>query len=107
MRRIIASIVIPAAFAATAAARPAHVGDVVTTPLPGTNLVLARKLVAARGTPDAMAQSKIIYLNHTGVTLTPGDDDSRDEQLVDHQSAQPASRRGTRARRTGPRRSRA
>ena len=76
MRVIIASVVIPAAFAATAAARPASVGDIVTTPLPGTNIVLARKLVAARGTPDAMAQSKVIYLNHKGVTLTPGDDDS-------------------------------
>jgi len=76
MRMIIASIVIPAALAAPAAARPASVGDVVTTPLPGTNILLARKLVPARKAPGAMALSKVIYLNHKGVTLTPGDDDS-------------------------------
>ena len=75
MRMLLASLLIPA-LAASAAARPASVGDIVTTPLPGTNLVLARKLIAARGTPDAMAHSKVIYLNHKGVTLTPGDDDS-------------------------------
>ena len=73
MRLIVASL----AISATAAARPASVGDIVTTPLPGTNLVLARKLIPARGAPpDTMAQSKVIYLNHNGVTLTPGDDDS-------------------------------
>jgi hypothetical protein len=74
MRLIIASIVIPAATAA--ASPPASVGDIVTTPLPGTNLVLARKLLPPSKAPAAMAQSKVIYLNHRGVTLTPGDDDS-------------------------------
>lgn len=76
MRIVIASVIIPAALAATAAARPASVGDIVTTPLPGTNIVLARKLLPASKTPGVMAQSKVIYLNHKGVTLTPGDDDS-------------------------------
>ena len=77
MRMIIASVVIPAALAATAAAQPpASVGDIVTTPLPGTNIVLARKLLPASKAPGVMAQSKVIYLNHRGVTLTPGEDDS-------------------------------
>jgi hypothetical protein len=74
---IIGSIVISAALAATAAARPpASVGDIVTSPLPGTNLVLARKLLPPSKAAGVMAQSKVIYLNHLGVTLTPGDDDS-------------------------------
>jgi hypothetical protein len=77
MRMIIASVVIPAALAGTAAARPpASVGDIVTTPLPGTNLVLARKLLPPSKAPGVMARSKVIYLNHLGVTLTPGEDDS-------------------------------
>jgi hypothetical protein len=77
MRMIIGSIVISAALAATAAARPpASVGDIVTSPLPGTNLVLARKLLPPSKAAGVMAQSKVIYLNHLGVTLTPGDDDS-------------------------------
>jgi hypothetical protein len=77
MRMIIASVVIPAALAATAAAQPpASVGDIVTTPLPGTNILLARKLLPPSHAPGAMAQSKVIYLNHLGVTLTPGEDDS-------------------------------
>ena len=109
MRMIIASVVIPAALAATAAASPpASVGDIVTTPLPGTNIVLARKLLPASSTiRGAIAQSKVIYLNHHGVTLTPGDDDSRTNHSSIISSHEQRCRRGTRARRPGTRPSRA
>src|SRR5690242_3120533 len=93
MRTIMSSVVLVAALATTAAARPAaSVGDIVTTPLPGTNLVLARKLLPATGTPGAMAQSKVIYLNHLGVTLTPGEDDSttNHSSIIGATSAVPA-----------------
>ena len=93
MRMIIASVVIPAALAATAAASPpASVGDIVTTPLPGTNIVLARKLLPPSRAPGVMAQSKVIYLNHLGVTLTPGDDDSttNHSSIIGGTSAVPA-----------------
>lgn len=93
MRTIMSSVVLVAALATTAAARPAaSVGDIVTTPLPGTNLVLARKVLPATGTPGAMAQSKVIYLNHLGVTLTPGEDDSttNHSSIIGATSAVPA-----------------
>jgi uncharacterized protein (TIGR03382 family) len=40
-------------------------------------LTFARKLLPASGQTSALAQSRIIYLNHNGVSLRPGDDDSR------------------------------
>ena len=45
--------------------------------------------VAAAG---ALAQSKVIYLNHTGITLLPGDDDSRTNRssIVGAQASVPA-----------------
>jgi len=42
-----------------------------------TDITFVRKLLPPNGNITALAQSKIIYLNHTGVTLYPGDDDSR------------------------------
>jgi uncharacterized protein (TIGR03382 family) len=38
---------------------------------------LARVVRPPTGVAPALAQSRIIYLNHNGVTLRPGDDDSR------------------------------
>ena len=50
---------------------------VAASPMPG-GITLERKLLpAANRDPAAVAQSRIIYLNHNGVTLRPGDDDSR------------------------------
>ena len=40
-----------------------------------SNITFERHEIPASGI--ALAQSKIIYLNHTGVTLRPGDDDAR------------------------------
>lgn len=37
----------------------------------------ARQIIAASGTPSTVAQSKVVYLNRGGITLTPGDNDSR------------------------------
>src|SRR5262249_53317500 len=39
--------------------------------------VFARQMLPARGTAALTAQSRVIYLNHNGVELTPGDNDSR------------------------------
>src|SRR5262245_49384478 len=50
---------------------------VAASPMPA-GITLERKLLPAANTdPAAVAQSRIIYLNHNGVTLRPGDDDSR------------------------------
>ena len=62
-------------------ARTAGIGDFVSSERTlgdtgGDSIQFVRKLVPASGV-FALAQSKIIYLNHTGVTLYPGDDDSR------------------------------
>jgi uncharacterized membrane protein YgcG len=50
---------------------------VAASPMPG-GITLERKLLPpANSDPAAVAQSRIIYLNHNGVTLRPGNDDSR------------------------------
>lgn len=52
--------------------------EIVLTAPTDTHIQFARSRLPAAGTPiNAVAQSRIIYLNRTGVTLTPGDDDSR------------------------------
>jgi hypothetical protein len=52
--------------------------EIVLTPPTDTHIQFARSRLPATGAPvNALAQSKIIYLNHTGITLAPGDDDSR------------------------------
>jgi hypothetical protein len=51
--------------------------DLFATRAPGQAFDLVRRRLPASGPVSALAQSKIIYLNHTGITLTPGDDDSR------------------------------
>jgi hypothetical protein len=43
---------------------------------PITTPILARVPIPANGHTAAVAQSRIIYLNHNGVTLSPGNDDS-------------------------------
>src|SRR5438046_143014 len=40
-------------------------------------IVSARRLLPANHVTAVLAESRIIYLNHTGASLRPGDDDSR------------------------------
>src|ERR1041385_1659932 len=49
-------------------------GDFYSTQPNDSGITFVRKRLPASGI--AFAQSKTIYLNHTGVTLRPGDDDS-------------------------------
>ncbi len=58
-------------------ARTANIGEFVASERTLDDIHFARKLLPANGVTAALAQSKIIYLNHTGVTLYPGNDDSR------------------------------
>ena len=52
--------------------------DVYLTPPTATHIQFGRVMRPATGQPAAaVAQSRIIYLNRTGITLTPGNDDSR------------------------------
>jgi hypothetical protein len=52
--------------------------DLVASPPTDNHITFVRKRLPAVNTPPAaVAQSRIIYLNKSGVTLTPGDDDSR------------------------------
>ena len=51
--------------------------ELFATRAPGRTFDLVRRRLPATGAASALAQSKIIYLNHTGITLLPGDDDSR------------------------------
>src|SRR5688572_285341 len=39
--------------------------------------VFARQVIEATGVSSVVAQSKVVYLNRGGVTLDPGDNDSR------------------------------
>lgn len=55
----------------------AQVGDVVASAPTPDHIVTARYALLANGNVAALAQSRTIYLNHTGVTLHPGSDDSR------------------------------
>ncbi|HEU0032539.1 MAG TPA: Ig-like domain-containing protein [Kofleriaceae bacterium] len=69
---------------ATAAAEPtlhapgtARPFDFVASQTTTTRPLSVRRLLPANGTTNAVAQSRVIYLNHKGVTLRPGDDDAR------------------------------
>ena len=60
----------------------AAVGDFVAGPATIDDLTFARQVLPATPTPTggtsaALAQSRVIYLNKTGVTLTPGENDAR------------------------------
>jgi MYXO-CTERM domain-containing protein len=58
----------------------AAVGDIVAGPLTIDDLTFARQVLPPTNTGDttvALAQSKVIYLNKNGVTLTPGTNDAR------------------------------
>ncbi|CAN5694650.1 hypothetical protein BH11MYX3_BH11MYX3_20300 [soil metagenome] len=56
----------------------AQVGDIVVEEPTSEYIQFARKIIpASLPTSSVLAQSKTIYLNHTGVTLHPGNDDSR------------------------------
>src|SRR5215216_3502930 len=89
---VIAGVTALAALAAVATADPsqpalrlpglAAPGDLVG--VPAGDVVLVRQLIADPGA-GALAQSRIIYLNHTGITVTVGTNDSRTNRstLVD------------------------
>ncbi|HSD88081.1 MAG TPA: Ig-like domain-containing protein [Kofleriaceae bacterium] len=53
-----------------------RVGVIASQPTP-TDITFERFRLPANGNIAAVAQSRTIYLNHKGVTLSPGDDDSR------------------------------
>jgi MYXO-CTERM domain-containing protein len=60
---------------------------------PGFNVDFARQVLPSSGKPEgAIAQSRIIYLNHTGALLRPGDNDSRTNysSIVSQQTQIPA-----------------
>lgn len=55
----------------------AHSRIVIDTQ-PGSEVAFARQVLPASGAPEgAVAQSRIIYLDHTGAHLRPGDTDAR------------------------------
>jgi MYXO-CTERM domain-containing protein len=65
----------------------------VAEAMPGADVVLARQVLPASGAPaGAVAQSRVIYLNHTGALLRPGDNDSRTNysSIVSQQTQIPA-----------------
>jgi uncharacterized protein (TIGR03382 family) len=85
MGRTFALTLALAALPAIAAAHPrqlihpdgtARTGELVATRPSPHGLVFARQVLAATAHATAQVQSKVIYLNHDGVTLTPGDNDS-------------------------------
>jgi hypothetical protein len=60
---------------------------------PGYDVDFARQVLPSSGQPEsAIAQSRIIYLNHTGALLRPGDNDARTNysSIVSQQTQIPA-----------------
>jgi MYXO-CTERM domain-containing protein len=60
---------------------------------PGYDIDFARQVLPSSGKPEgAVAQSRIIYLNHTGALLRPGDNDARtnNSSIVNQQTQIPA-----------------
>lgn len=56
----------------------ASYGDVVAGPATVNDLQFARQVLPAVGpTASALAQSRVVYLNKNGVTLSPGNNDAR------------------------------
>lgn len=74
------------------APRSARVNDFVAEAPNSSGIQFVRKLIAPNGHTNALAQSRTIYLNHTGVTLNPGNDDStaRTSSIVNSRSTVPA-----------------
>ncbi|MBX3155110.1 MAG: hypothetical protein KF773_03850 [Deltaproteobacteria bacterium] len=83
-----ALLLVPAVAAASPAREikpsgSAQMFDFVATPTDVNDLAFARQVLPAStpaptvGTSAALAQSRTIYLNYTGVTLQPGNNDSR------------------------------
>lgn len=70
MRGIIGSVLLLLTTSASAA-------PIVVSPPNPRGISLARRPLPARGIAAGTAESKIIYLNHDGVTLRPGEDDAR------------------------------
>ncbi|NVB79125.1 MAG: Ig-like domain-containing protein [Kofleriaceae bacterium] len=67
--------------------------DIYLSPPTDAQITFARKLLPPTNQPvAAVAQSRIIYLNHTGITLTPGNDDSRTNKssIINSQKTVPA-----------------
>jgi MYXO-CTERM domain-containing protein len=64
----------------------------VVEPRPGFDVAFARQVLPASGPSAAVAQSRVIYLNHTGALLRPGGNDSRTNysSIVDQQVQIPA-----------------
>jgi len=84
MRGIIGSVLL--LLTASASAAP-----IVVSPPNAKGISLARRPLPARGIA-APAESKIIYLNHNGVTLRPGEDDARTNRssIINGQVSVPA-----------------
>ena len=55
----------------------AQFGDIVGTKPNQDDLVFGRQVLPPQGPQHAVAQSRVIYLNKNGVTLLPGNNDSR------------------------------
>jgi uncharacterized protein (TIGR03382 family) len=55
----------------------ANVGEIVAARADSRGFVFPRQVLAAQGTGDTRAKSRVIYLNRTGAVLVPGDNDSR------------------------------
>ncbi|CAN5917869.1 hypothetical protein BH11MYX3_BH11MYX3_28290 [soil metagenome] len=71
----------------------APAGDFVPSERTLDGIVFVRRVLPATNLPaGALAQSKIVYLNHTGVILLPGDDDARTNRssIVSGQASVPA-----------------
>jgi hypothetical protein len=66
--------------------------DVIASQPTPTDITFERFRLPANGNIAAVAQSRIIYLNHKGVTLYPGDDDARTNRssIVSSTSTVPA-----------------
>jgi len=70
----------------------AKYGDILATDANVNDLRFGRQLLPPTGQPQALALSRVIYLNRTGVTLSPGNNDSRTNRstIASQQTAIPA-----------------
>ncbi|MBA3463666.1 MAG: Ig-like domain-containing protein [Deltaproteobacteria bacterium] len=71
----------------------APVGDFVPSERTRDGIQFVRKVLPARNiAAGTLAQSKVIYLNRTGITLSPGDDDARTNRssIISGQRSVPA-----------------
>ncbi len=91
MRFLAASIALGLATPVIAHAAPVDSVYLSERSLDGIHFARVR-LPARPAAAGALAQSKIIYLNHTGITLQPGDDDARTNRssIIGGQASVPA-----------------